>query len=420
MACRGSDTSRRTWTILALVVRIAYAMNLHQDDPRATPFMSELRRRTWGTIRFLDKFYAVDRGSPPLIGPTGYSIPVPIDTNDDLFSPSSTSIPTLDNQLTDMSFALMCFDACETVEQLNMPEVQPSGATWEMRHKLALDFCCRIEQKYLRFCDLGDSYQRFRHAVGRSMASSMILRAVRPMQRHVSSIPPRVDSPYILQMAVDNLSASEGVFEDPEAERWRWLTWVQWHALAVALAGLCNIRGTELAHTAWHFVERQYVRSEQIVADGRDGMLWRPIQKLYKRATAFRDSDPALRSTSRAVDNTSKPQVPSQNPPALANNAVSPWEWPQAVSTTPLSHSLTDPVVSNLDSLSTNFSTLDPFAFPATSTTTAFSNLSLDPMAMPDSDFNVPMIDPSWDDWLKFMGDSGADMEMDLGVDGWS
>lgn len=72
------------------------------------------------------------------------------------------------------------------------------------------------------------------------------------------------------------------------------LFWVQWHPLAVALAGLCTIRGTPLADEAWAYVEPTYTRHADRVADSRHGTLWRPIEKLYRRARAFRDGQSLL------------------------------------------------------------------------------------------------------------------------------
>ena len=45
------------------------------------------------------------------------------------------------------------------------------------------------------------------------MSAGMVLRAVRPMQRHVSSVPPRIDSPYVLRIAVDVVDGGEDLVE---------------------------------------------------------------------------------------------------------------------------------------------------------------------------------------------------------------
>ena len=121
------------------------------------------------------------------------------------------------------------------------------------------------------------------------MLTTMKLRAVRPMQRHVSSTPPRVDSEFVLTLATDCLRASEAVLTDPETQQYRWLVWVQWHALAIALAGLCSVRDTELANESWNQVEQAYARAAVNIADARSGMLWRPIEKLHKKASAFKE-----------------------------------------------------------------------------------------------------------------------------------
>ena len=289
-----TDTTRRVWTMTALVVRIARAMGLHHEGPGLSPFMTEIKRRLWHQVRVLDAFVGVDRGTEPMVQTASYDTPLPTHCNDSDFGPSSTIPPKpRERQITDMTFPVMVHGGTSAVMELMTPENLPSGATWEKRLQLAEEFGRTTRETYLQYCDPQNAFHRFLLAVGNSMCSSMILRAVRPMQRHLSSVPPRTDSPYVLQKATDNLRLSEHVYEDPEAEQWRWMIWVQWHGLAVALAGLCSIRGTELAETAWRYIDKAYVRSADNVADGRDGMLWKPIEKLYRKASAFRDAGPA-------------------------------------------------------------------------------------------------------------------------------
>ena len=117
------------------------------------------------------------------------------------------------------------------------------------------------------------------HASGKTMIAGMLLRAVRPVQQHQQS-PPRVDNPYVLQIAVDCLRLNENFRKDADTEKWRWIVWVQWQPLSVALASLCTIRGTALAEVAWLYVERAYHHWSKSVADASDGMLWKPIEKL--------------------------------------------------------------------------------------------------------------------------------------------
>ncbi|KJX94658.1 hypothetical protein TI39_contig4169g00017 [Zymoseptoria brevis] len=285
---RMSDLSRRAWTLTGLIIRIAYGIGLHREIPTHTPYTKEVRRRIWHTILVLDTFASVDRGTQPLCDTDSTVTPCPTLCNDEDFDENSTSIPTRTG-ICDMTFTLMCHSAASLTMRLSLSETSPTGETWQQRLELAQNLSKNFHQNYFRYCDPADPFHRFLHAVGRTMISSTILRAVRPLQRHVSSIPPRVDSSFVLQIAVNAMRDSEAVKDDPETEGWRWMVWVQWHALAVSLAGLCSIRDTELAGQAWELVEKAYELNGGHVADTRSGMLWRPIEKLYRKASAFRD-----------------------------------------------------------------------------------------------------------------------------------
>ena len=251
---------------------------------------------------------SLDRGSEPLIAMNSFDTPIPKICNDTDFDESSTSIPERDAEFTDMSYSHMAYDASYTTQRLNTPDTKE---TWQQRVELAQQFEKKVKDKYLQYCDDSIPFQRFLRRVAEAMTASMFIRAVRPMAKHVSSVPPRVDSPYVLQIAVNSLKASAAILQDPGTEQWRWMIWVGWHALAIALAGLCSIRKTELAKEAWVYVEQGYARGARHVADSRNGMLWRPVEKLYKKASAFRDH----RTT---PSNTSPPQLnPIQPPPPI-------------------------------------------------------------------------------------------------------
>lgn len=212
-----------------------------------------------------------------------------------------------------MAYARLCYEALEGTLLLAIEDNKTTGETWQQRVKFADDFEKTVREKFSTRCDQTDPFQRLILNVSRSMCSTMKLRAVRPIIKSPSSIPPRVDSPLVLKIAVDCMRNSEGIVSDPETAQYRWMVWVQWHPLAVALAGLCSIRDTELANIAWAAVEQAYARNMRVVADTRNGMLWRPIEKLYKKASAFRDHG---RTSSISKD--TPPDHDQQIPPLTA------------------------------------------------------------------------------------------------------
>jgi hypothetical protein len=394
-------------------------MNLHREPSEHctyySAFQRELRRRLWWRIRYLDVFSSIDRGSELLISSESYSVQIPTLTNDDMFDENSTSIPALEGRITDLSFVNLCFEACLTIETLLKSEARPSGETWEKRHQIALEFSARVDERYMQYFNKGTAFDNFCHAVCESMKASMILRAVRPMQRYVSSAPPRVDSPYVLRMAMENLRGSDRIYNTESAGRWRWQIWVQWHALAVALAGLCSIRNTPLAEETWYYVERQYSQSEQYVADTKNGMLWRPIEKLYKKAVAFRDAAPGQtpKFTPHVQRSTTDNSALSQPPFSVPANAPA--------TTTP----------------KTTFQPFGPQFIPSTSNptttmnTSAPGNLPMGSMSLSPSigaahdfsnglgDLDQLAADPSWVDWSQIMNDYADNGDLMSGIQSW-
>lgn len=292
----------------------------HETVPRST-FMTELRRRLWHYVRFLDIYAALDRGTEILIANGSHDTPLAKNTNDNEFDESSTIIPEHEG-LTDMTYPQLLYDAIYYTYGLTVPRNKNSTEeTWQSRLQVAQNFEEKIRKKYWEYCNRSDPFQRLILNVSRSMVNAMKLRAVRPLHTHATTSPPRVDSPYVLEIAVNNLRASEAIASDSETAQYRWMVWVQWHALAVALAGLCSIRDTKLANEAWVHVEQAYARNIAVVADQRNGMLWRPIEKLYKKATAYRDHGRTL-SISKdfspldpqipALANSYPPNIPTQ------------------------------------------------------------------------------------------------------------
>lgn len=357
-------------------------MGLHHESVTRTPFQTELRRRLWHQIRFVDMYTSLDRGSESLVSVGTFDTPKPKNTNDADFDESSTTIPDHEAGFTDMFYSHLAYDATALSQRLTSPDTKPGGDTWQQRVELAQKFKDTVQEKYLKYCDDSIPFQRFLRNVSRAMTASMFIRAVRPMAKHVSSVPPRVDSPYVLKIAMDSLKASEDLQKDPETEQWRWMVWVGWHALAIALAGLCSIRDTELANQAWVYVEQAYARASRHIADSRNGMLWRPVEKLYKKASAFRDHGVTPQSVSPPQSN------PSQAPATMM--------YPDQFSTT-----MGQPITQTMPGSMPTSGLMNP---------PMDINFATDPMA----NFDTANVDMNWMDFQQILEDMSNPAEMNL------
>jgi hypothetical protein len=109
-----------------------------------------------------------------------------------------------------------------------------------------------------------------------------------PLQsRKATRVLPRGQS---LRTAVAYLNLIEMIWQHDSSTGFFWFfqTYVPWHALAIALAELCVETSGPLADQAWQVVEHNFNKWSEYVADTKDGMIWRPVKNLLKRAKAAR------------------------------------------------------------------------------------------------------------------------------------
>ncbi|KAK4628207.1 C6 finger domain transcription factor adaR [Fulvia fulva] len=282
---RVMDPSRRAWSLIGLLVRIARAMGIHREIAGESPFLAEIRRRLWYNIVFLDCYASVDRGSEPAIHPETFSRLLPMNVNDADFGEYSLSV----NNTAGRHHRHLPL-------KFSLPEDSTAGPaqSWQTRLELAYEYQRSVNDKFIRHCDPTNmKHHMMIIGTGTAATNAMILRAVRPIQIHPNSVPPRVDSPWVMELALNILRHANASWEQTVG-RWRRMPWVPWHAIGVALAGLCSIRGTDQANEACVLVEQAMSRYGANVADSPTDILWRPIEKLYKKAKAFRDQSDVL------------------------------------------------------------------------------------------------------------------------------
>ena len=110
--------------------------------------------------------------------------------------------------------------------------------------------------------------------------------AVRPLHRLHMTHPPNISGPEILNMALTTLEMAQEGMSNAKANPFRWFgdMYVQWRPLAIALAELCVQTQGPLVERAWPIVIRSFNTTAGIIADTNKGMLWRPIEKLMRKA----------------------------------------------------------------------------------------------------------------------------------------
>lgn len=281
--------------MLSIALRVAQALYLHLAEPPfpVRPFDREMRRRLWLAIGFLDMQSSADRASEPIMQASWLQSHPPTNTNDSDLTYNMDTPPRESPNMTDMTFCLMTLQAQRVSRLLNFSDfTEPAVQSMTTRQQLVMDFQQTTSRLLRHAQPTTTPLDWFTRQATECTYAAIQLLALRPLQRIATFTPPRIRSDHLLQAAVDVLAKSQALIDDPRAHAWRWMghMFVPWHGLAVAIAELCICDDPFLWEMFWAPVERAYGRLGGLVADSRQGMLWKPMEKLMTRAQAKRET----------------------------------------------------------------------------------------------------------------------------------
>lgn len=299
--------SRASWALLALVYRLCQAHGLHRDGSGSafTPYEAEMRRRLWAQIIVLDVRAAQDRGTEPMIREEDFNTIGPTNLDDDAFHPGST-VPL--TQLahegpTDVTFS-RCTYACSCLflhihgPRSDFPKssaLATSALPPPPTQASEDDVIQRIKELEAHFVVPALAHPTH---LPSALAASVVrltslifwLTIQYPFCVRQPTVKPRVSREHMLQTAVAIMELQAfgppDISADEYEERFSWWKdgYVQWHALAVALAELCVQTEGVQVERAWATVDRVLPLLSHKVADSKRGALWRPIRKLLRKA----------------------------------------------------------------------------------------------------------------------------------------
>ncbi|KAI9844386.1 MAG: hypothetical protein M1837_005587 [Sclerophora amabilis] len=324
---RANDSTRFSWTLTSLAVRIAHALGLHREGrfPPHSPFLLQMRRRLWWQICELDSHAASDRGSDPFIAKSSFNTKLPLHVDDEDLCPEDLHEVSEREGFVQMTFSLICHEVFDVIRQLNYVPAGESRRTleeaddpWAKRRNRVIACQRRIEQRYLRQCKGNGPFQQYTRLAADIITAVMWLMTYRPLQRQTditASIP--VPYPGILHLSVEVIEKTHQIYADPVGRPFKWQssTWVMWHAMAVMLAELCIQTEGTTVERAWAVVDSVFEEMAQHVADSEKGRLWRPIRKLMNRASKVRKRRLGETTAPADLDAMQRPLSTNQAPP---------------------------------------------------------------------------------------------------------
>ncbi|KAI0109188.1 fungal-specific transcription factor domain-containing protein [Nemania sp. FL0031] len=335
---RSHNGSRASWALLGLPIRLAQALNMHQDGDgarsRFSPFEAEQRRRLWWQLIVLDIRAAEDRGTGTIIARGSYDTRLPHNLDDVEFGPETTA-PLRDRPgPSDATFSLFTAQSSgiflwseyaqagaapagseeETIRRVRHLEAQfVKGADPEHVQSYLASVTVRLiilkMWLVMRYplhprggkprvtgrgkaptASAGDTIMP--DATGSSASATFVPPSTTADSQSVAPATLAVNPKSTLRTAISIMELSDFLETGPYSDRTRWWceTYVQWHPLAVALAELCTQTQGETVERAWQVIEVVFPRWRDKIADAKRGSLWRPIRKLYKKAKAAREA----------------------------------------------------------------------------------------------------------------------------------
>lgn len=255
--------------------------------------MREMRRRLWWQICILDIHAAEDRGSDPMIHEANFTTKPPLNINDEDMSPDTIEPLTARTGFTTMTFCAVnhevfifhrrCNIGGYNFGNLAAPQPMKIGDQIIMMTELQE----HLKEKYLIHCDLRNPIAWVTVTVTRLIVKRFWLAIYHPLQHERRpNTRPNMTREQLLTITVELLESAHRLEIEPATIQWRWYfdSWVQWHALAVALAELCVQNQGPLVQRAWAIIDEVFEPWAAHIADSKRGMLWRPIQKLAAKA----------------------------------------------------------------------------------------------------------------------------------------
>lgn len=289
-----------TWTLTAVAIRIAHSLELHRENNESSvsPYEQEMRRRLWWQIVILDVHASEDRGSEPMIHEISFNTKKPMNVNDEDLNPEDMRPVSARIGSTAMTLCAIGHEMwqlhreCSAVSRPDENgQVSQSPHFVERKLSMISQYQQHFETQYLAHCDSRNPICWVATMMTRLVLGRLLLGIYHPVnQEYRSSTYPSVTRERLLLTSVEIMEGAYALDREPKAAQWKWFfkSWVQWHALAVALAELCVQDQGALVQRAWAIVDLVFEPWATHIADSKRGMLWRPIQKMMAKARVIR------------------------------------------------------------------------------------------------------------------------------------
>ncbi|KAE8409754.1 fungal-specific transcription factor domain-containing protein [Aspergillus pseudonomiae] len=192
-ACvRASYKCDTLFVLSGVAIRLARKMGLHRDSSALglSPFETEMRRRLWWHLAYVDFRLAEVLGTKPSLDLSCCDNQMPLNVEDEDLYPDMVNPPLERHCITTTTPSLIKYEVMESLRKFST--LCPGELRWEAlscaditimeKDSIISHIEDRLEMKYLRYCDPSDSLHTFVSVMIRTSICKMKLLAHNPRQ----------------------------------------------------------------------------------------------------------------------------------------------------------------------------------------------------------------------------------------------
>lgn len=276
---KGYCSSGLLWTLTSITVRLSQNMGLNRDKSRYSTFDTELRRRLWWGVFWLDTRAREDAGYQSTVEESAnIDVQLPCNANDCDIYPSMSALPECSSEWTDMTFTRALFQAVTVHRQLtagaskHVTRCEMAKITQDVsgRHECVLAYQGQLNQS-LSASTSPDPFSEYASITTWIMLNKLWLVAYYPYLFNESSVQlPQDMRRSLLVISINVIEMAGELRQQKKFKKWIWLTktFTQCYALTYILFELCQNSGGDLTERAWNTINTAL---EQSVVGNRGG-----------------------------------------------------------------------------------------------------------------------------------------------------
>lgn len=253
------------WALTSITVQLSQKMSLNHDGSYLgySPFITELRRRLWWGVSWLDARASEDSGYSRMLQ-SANPVPLPLNVDDCDLYPSMLTLPESKSEWSEMTFTRTMFEAVSVSGHLTTGSNK--DVTRDQMAELTQDINTR-NKHVMQYQDCipgllanghgADLFTEFASICTWITLNKLWLLAYYPYLFNGSSVQlPQITRRSLLLISLHVVEMSAVLYQQKKFQKWRWLaeTYPQCPALTYILLELCRKNEEDLEERAWNAI----------------------------------------------------------------------------------------------------------------------------------------------------------------------